>query len=224
MTLSTGAQAVEDFFSGGAKAAKFEDKAYGTVIGGEIVTDPVMRQQRDYETDEPMTYPDGNPMMQMLVTVQAQQPADDDDGQRTFYVRGQLKQAIGEALRKVNQKAPRRGGRLWVKYVSDEPVTLKNGKRGNDKKIHAAKYEPPAQAAAGQFFDEAREQAPAAAQMSADSMRSNGNGGARLERPAAIAPDVWAAMNPQQQEQMCLALGVTVQPAAGSRFTEEPPF
>jgi len=206
MTLSTAAQTVEDFFAGGAKAAKFEDRAYGSVIGGEIVADPVMRQQRDYETDELMTYPDGNPMMQMLITVQAQPATEEDDGQRTFYVKGQLKQAVGEALRKAGEKVPRRGGFLWVKYVSDEPVTLKNGKRGNDKKIHAAKYEPPKQAAAGQFFAEG---GPVTS--------------IRLTPPADPAPpgvtaEAWAAMNPDQRIQMREAL------SGANRFTDEPPF
>lgn len=204
---SAAAQSIEDFFSGGAKTAKFEDKAYGSVIGGEIVTDPVMRQQRDYETDELMFYPDGNPQMQMIVTVQAHPASDDDDGQRAFYIKGQLKSAVGEALRKVGARKPERGGKLWVKYVSDEPVTLKNGKRGNDKKIHAAKYEPPAQAAAGQFFDEPTP----APQVEA--------------APPGIDPRAWSAMSDDQRQQMKAALAA---PAATaplvSRFDDEPPF
>jgi len=227
-------QSIEDFFAGGAKAAKFEDRAYGTVIGGEIVADPVMRQQRDYETDEPMTYPDGNPMMQMLVTVQAVPPTDDDDGQRTFYIRGQLKSAVGEALRKVGVKAPQRGGRLWVKYVSDEPVTLKNGKRGNDKKIHAAKYEPPAQATAGQFFDEQAGNMhlppddPAADRTSSPAWRPAEQQPATRggERPDSIPSAVWEAMSTDQQQQIAAAARGLAGPARAqaSRFTEEPPF
>lgn len=226
---SAAAQAIEDFFSGGAKAAKFEERAYGSVIGGEITADPVMRQQRDYETDELMTYPDGNPMMQMLVTVQAQPPSDDDDGQRTFYIRGQLKSAVGDALRKAGEKAPRRGGQLWVKYVSDEPVTLKNGKRGNDKKIYAAKYEPPAQAAAGQFFQEGPPTTTGTVAASADGMRSSGNAaapGGGLPCPPNVPPVKWLAMTSAQQEQMYDALGLVPRAAApaAAQFAGEPPF
>lgn len=188
---------LEQFFAGGAKSAKFEDRAYGSVIGGEIVEEPVMRQQRDYETDTPMTYSDGNPVMQMVVVVQAQPASADDDGRRALYVRGQLKAAVGEALRKAGARVPQRGGKLWVKYVSDEPVTLKNGKRGNDKKIYAAKYEAPAVAAAAAFYDATPTQVSAA--------------------PAGIAPEQWAAMSEGQREQLTAAL--RPQPA-----DTEPPF
>lgn len=207
----TAATDVEAFFAGGAKSAKFAEGAYGSVIGGEITADPVMRQQRDYDTDEPLTYPDGNPMMQMVVTVQAQPPTEDDDGQRAFYIKGQLKQAVGEALRKVNAKSPQKGGKLWVKYLSDEPVTLKTGKRGKDKKIHAAKYEVPAAAQAGQFFAEeaATVTTPAA--------------------PPGIDPAQWAAMNPAQRVQLAQALNPQTSvnlaaPPAQFAFTDEPPF
>lgn len=231
---SPAAQAIEDFFAGGAKAAKFPDGQFGTVIGGQITTDPRMTQQRDYTTDELIFYPDGNPAMQMVVTVQAEQPSGDDDGQRSLYIKGQLKQAVGDALRKHGEKAPRRGGSLWVKYVEDKPVTLKNGKSGNPQKIFAAKYDPPAAAAAGQFFDDPAPQ-PAT---NADSMRASGNRAAppaaagTLPCPANVPPAKWAAMNAHQQEQMYDALGmapprVTASFAngpAGSQFTDEPPF
>ena len=97
---SAAVQSVEDFFAGGVPAAKFEDKAYGTVIGGTITAEPRMQQQRDYTTGDPITYPDGNPAMQMVVIVQAYEAMGEDNGERAFYIRGQMKQAIGEALRK----------------------------------------------------------------------------------------------------------------------------
>lgn len=229
----TAAEEAETFFTGGAKTAKFEDRAYGTVIGGEIVADPEVRQQRDYETDELMFYPDGKPMPMMLVTVQAQPATDDDDGQRTLYIKGQLKSAVGDALRKVGAKAPKRGGRLWVKYLSDEPVTLKNGKRGNDKKIHAAKYEPPAAVAADGFYAEASPAAGRDTSPVARPERPDESSG--LERPPAVDPAKWSAMSPDQQRQMYDALGLNATPTrsaapaasgsgGGSRFDDEPPF
>jgi hypothetical protein len=36
------------------------------------------------------------------------------------------------------------GGKLTVKLVGTEPVTLKNGRKGNPKKLHAVTYEAPA--------------------------------------------------------------------------------
>lgn len=238
-------QSVEDFFAGGVTAAKFEDRSYGTVIGGEIVDDPRMQQQRDYESGEPMTYPDGNPAMQMVIVVQAYQPSGDDDGRRAFYVKGQMRQAIGEALRKQNVKAPARGGRLWLRYQEDKPTTLKNGKPGNPQKIYAAKYEPPAQAAAGQFFGDpqAADSAPAAAPArTADDMRGTDNYHAERRQavagvspaatqwpacPPGIDPAAWSRMTGDQRAQMYQALGLPVpqaEPVGGPAFRDEPPF
>ncbi len=217
------AQQIEEFFSGGAKSAKFPDGAIGTVIGGEIVEEPRMQQQRDYDTDELVFYQDGNPAMQMVITVQAQPATDEDDGRRSFYVRGQLKQAVGEALRKVGTREPERGGKLWVKLTGEEPVQLRNGKPGKPKKIHAAKYEPAAQAAAGQFFaDDQGASAEASTRAVADPL----GGAPILSCPAGVDPGKWASMNPAQRAQMYDALGLAIQKAnaAGSLFTEEPPF
>lgn len=201
--MSTAAAEIESFFAGGVPAAKFADGQYGTVIGGEITTEPRMQQQRDYTTGDPVVYPDGNPAMQMVVTVRTdlRDPAiDGDTGERAFYIRGQLRQAVGEALRKAGAKAPQKGGTLQVKYLRDEPVTLKNGRPGNPQKIYAAKYEPPATAAAG-FF--------------------NGDQAAPLRCPPGIPPTTWQAMNPDQQQQMALALGY---PPPGPAGGGEPPF
>lgn len=208
---SPAVQTIEDFFAGGAKSAKFHDGAIGTVIGGEIVDEPRVQQQRDYDTDELVFYQDGNPAMQMVVTVQAQAATEEDDGRRSFYIRGQLKQAVGEALRKAGARKPERGGKLWVKLTGEEPVQLRNGKPGKPKKIHAAKYEPPALAAAGQFFADDQ---PAAAPRRDEAMA--------LACPAGVDPGKWAAMNSAQRGQMYDALALA--PAAPGPFAEEPPF
>lgn len=231
-------QTVEDFFAGGVTAAKFEDGAFGTVIGGIITSDPRMVQQREYDTNELVFYPDGNPAMQMVVTVQAYEPQGEDDGQRSFYIKGQMKQAVGEALRKAGAKAPARGGKLLVKYVEDKPVTLKNGKSGKPQKIYAAKYEPPSATQAAAYFDE-----PA----TANSMRATNNGATDAERrqaavsgvsaatvgwpncPPGIDPAAWSRMNGDQRAQMYQALGLPIPqaqttPTGGAAFRDEPPF
>ncbi len=230
MGESMTAPAIEDFFAGGVTAAKFEDKAFGTVIGGEIISDPRMQQQRDYTTGDPITYPDGNPAMQMVITVQAYPPGgqhpdgSDDDGQRAFYIKGQMRTAVGDALRKAGAKAPARGGKLWLRYERDEPVTLKNGRPGNPQKIYAAKYEPPAQAAAGQFFgDQADTPPPAATRPPATGVP----GAAAVEPPPpGVVPDTWNRMNPEQRAQLREALGhlPATQPAGPAGFDDEPSF
>jgi hypothetical protein len=227
--LTTTAEQIEQFFQGGAAAAKFPDREYGTVIGGEIVADPRMQQQRDYTTGDPITYQDGNPAMQMVIVVQTSlhDPSiPEDDGQRAFYVKGQMRQAIGEALKKAGATAPRRGGKLWLKYIEDKPTTLRNGKPGNPQKIYAAKYEPPAQAAAGQFFDESEGMHIPAGDPAADRTSSppTTRGGGGLERPPSIPPASWQAMSADQQRQIVAALAGAPPANGGTGFRDEPPF
>lgn len=217
---------LEQFLGGKTKTAKFQDGAYGSVIGGEIVADPKMVQQRDYDTDELMFFPDGNPQMQMIVKVQAQPATGDDDGVRAFYVKGQLREAVIDALKAVGAKVPARGGDLQVKYLRDEPVTLKNGKRGNPKKIHAARYTPPT-GPAGAFLTEPT--TPVTQTFATGSAApSNGQG---LACPPGVTPDNWQRMNPAQQAQMYDALGLpsgsalqAPAPIGGPAFFDEPPF
>jgi hypothetical protein len=86
--------------------------------------------------------------MQLPVTVQTNlRDASDpnDDGKRTFYVKGEMKKAIGMALRAAGAKMAI-GGTLTVTYVGDEPT------KGFPKKIYTATYAPPAPGAA--FFEE----------------------------------------------------------------------
>lgn len=220
---------LEAFLGGKTAAAKFEDKAYGTVIGGEIIAEPAMVQQRDYTTGDLLFYEDGNPKMQMVAKVQAQPASGDDDGVRAFYIKGQMREALIEALKSVGEKVPRRGGTLHFKYMRDEPVTLKNGRPGNPQKIYLCKYAPPS-GAAGEFLGTA----PIGARAEQATMPSN------LSRPAADAlptpigvdPARWAQMSRAQQEQMYDALGMVPAGAtsmgasntAGTAFSDEPPF
>lgn len=211
---------LDDFFAGGVTAEKFEDRQYGTVIGGVITDDPRMTQQRDYTTGEPITYPDGNPAMQMVVVVQAYEVNGEDDGKRAFYIKGQMKQAVGEALRTAGVRTPARGGKLWIKYTEDKPTTLKNGRPGNPQKIYIAKYEAPSQAAGAAYFEttntapaSAPPAAPAASQVPAD------------PAPAGVDAATWAQMNGDQRAQLRQALGmVEATPVGGPAFAGAPPF
>jgi hypothetical protein len=129
---------------GGVKSAAF--KSPGTVVGGSILREPRVTQQTDFDTQKPKFYDDGNPMMQIVVQVQTDQRDDtDDDGVRAFYIKGQMRQAVADAVRAVKAKGLDVGGALFVKYERDEPNSRG---RGNDKKVYAARYTPPAGQAA----------------------------------------------------------------------------
>lgn len=133
----------DELMQGGYKAASFPDQQYGHTVGGPIVEKPITTQQLDFDSRAPKFYDDGNPMWQVIVAVQAQQPTDDDDGIRAFYLRSQMKKAAQEAVRRSGARRLEVGGELWVRYVRDEPNSRG---RGKDKKIYEAKYTPPGEA------------------------------------------------------------------------------
>ncbi|WP_405695210.1 hypothetical protein OHA99_09265 [Streptomyces coelicoflavus] len=123
---------------GGAPTAKFPTP--GTTVGGRITESPKVEQQRDIQSGEAKFWSDGNPMMQMVVTVQTDErdPAiEDDDGRRRIFVKGQMKNAVADAVRQAGAKGLEVGGTLHVRYTHDgEPK-----QRGfSAPKQYAAKY------------------------------------------------------------------------------------
>ena len=121
---------------GGAPAVKFS--TIGDTVEGTIQTVAVS-QQTDFATKEPKTYPDGNPMMQVIVTLEtATRDGDDDDGVRRLFAKGAMQFAISEACKKVGADGLAPGGTLKVKYDSN-----KDTGKGNPAKQYVAKYDPP---------------------------------------------------------------------------------
>lgn len=143
---------VENFLSGGgAKSASFPE--VGTVVGGTIVDEPTMMQQKDIKDGSLKTWPDGNPVMQLVVKVQTDlrdSDEPDDDGVRAIYIGSKgMKDAVRDALKKAGAKAPQVGGVLKVAFTATEPASTKGF---NDRKIYQAVYEPPTASASASFF------------------------------------------------------------------------
>lgn len=121
----------------GGKAAAFPE--VGTVVRGVILAADI-RDQTEMGTGEIKTYADGNPMKQLVITLQtALRDADDedDDGTRRLYARG----AMIAAIRKVTPDGLRLGGTLAVKYTGNGVAAQKGW---NPPKEYRAQYEPPA--------------------------------------------------------------------------------
>lgn len=128
--------------SGGAKSAKFE--TIGTVVSGVIVSPPDVRQQTDFTTGALKVWDDGKPMMQLVVTVDTGKPDPndpEDDGLRSFYIKGAMQAAVKDAVRKAKAKGLQVGGTLAIKYTGDG-VPKQRGL--NPPKQFAAQYTPPA--------------------------------------------------------------------------------
>lgn len=134
------------FLMGGSGAPTAKFPTPGTIVGGRITEPPKVEQQRDIQSGEQKFWANGDPMMQMVVTVQTDQrdPAiEDDDGKRRIFVKGQMKNAVADAVRQVGARGLEVGGTLHVRYTHDGEQT----KRGfSAPKQYAAKYVPAAQA------------------------------------------------------------------------------
>jgi hypothetical protein len=131
---------------GGIKSAAFPTP--GTTVGGPIIRPPQVRQQTDFDSGNPKTFDNGDPMMQIVVQVQTDErdPADQaDDGVRAFYVKGQMQQAVRDAVRAAGGKGLEVGGQLFIRFTGTEPNSRG---RGQDKKVYAAKYVLPTAVAA----------------------------------------------------------------------------
>lgn len=141
--------ATDFLLGGGGKAAKFEqlgDRVVGTI------TELKISQQTDMETGAPLTWADGSPRNQLVITLQTDERLDDnDDGVRRVYAKGgnyevaegkgkSMKDAIAEAVKASGAGKIEEGGKLTVGYSG-------NGKRTNRgfsaPKLFAAKYEAP---------------------------------------------------------------------------------
>lgn len=132
---------------GGAPAAKFP--TIGTTVKGTVLNSEVT-QQIDFATQKPKFYDDGNPAMQVVITIQTDErdpSIEDDDGRRRLFVRGQMRTAVGEALRAAGAKLEK-GGTIAVQYAEDKPSN-----KGNPAKQYRAQYQAPSvQAAANDLL------------------------------------------------------------------------
>jgi hypothetical protein len=133
--------AVNDYlFAGRAKAAKFPKT--GSVVSGTIVGEPRLEQQTEYKTGRPLTWRNGEPKWQLVAEIQVDQPPEgfNDDGLRSLYLKGQLRDAVAKAVRKAAATELQVGGHLTVEYVADgEPAD----EGLNAPKLFRAEYRPP---------------------------------------------------------------------------------
>lgn len=139
-----------DFLMGGGGAsAKFEN--IGDTVTGTIVSTAV-RQQTDMATGAPLVWDNGDPRMQLVVSLQTDIRDDtDDDGVRAIYVKGSkapgsksLHDAVRAAVQDAHAKGLEPGGTLTVSYIGTEPAKTRGF---NDRKLWAARYTAPDHAA-----------------------------------------------------------------------------
>lgn len=147
-------------FGGGGKAAKFEE--VGDAVEGTI-DDVKLTQQTGMEDNLPLTWPDGSPRMQLVITLRTdEREGADDDGVRRIYAKGgryeaasgtgtSMKDAIADAVKKAGAKGIDEGGRLKVAHTG---IGKKTNRGFSPPKLFRATYEAPkASVAADELFD-----------------------------------------------------------------------
>jgi hypothetical protein len=138
---------VNSFLMGSESVPSASFLTKGTKHEGEIL-DLKVRQQLDIDTRKPLFWDNGDPKMQVVVTIQTDEFDDeieDDDGRRRLYVKYKMKDAIADAVRAAKEERPdieglEVGGWLSVEFIKQDKPT-KRGKSG--VKHFEAVYEPP---------------------------------------------------------------------------------
>lgn len=119
---------IDEALSGSGKSAFGEDKKPGDKVRGPIV-DVDYRQVSDYTTKQPAVFPSGDPKMQFVIRIQAQEPDGDDDGIRAVYIPawGKRKQWLADAIRDAGAT---KGSEIMVpgtifeaEYLGEQKVT-----------------------------------------------------------------------------------------------------
>lgn len=138
-----------DWLMGGGGPPAFSFKEEGAQVLGKVLAYE-MAQERDFHSKELLTWDDGRPRMQMVITMQSEEHpvTDEDDGKRRLFVKyGAMREAIQKAI-KDSGAASIIGGRLWVKH-SGYGESKKNPT--NPPKAYKAKFGP---ASAAEMLDQ----------------------------------------------------------------------
>lgn len=160
--MSTDMQSANDFLmQEGGKAFQFEP--LGAVCQGEVISAEV-KQQTDVDTGERLTWNDGSPRNQLVITLQTKESnSEDDDGIRVVYAKGgqfdiaegegmAMKPAIAKAVKEAGAKGIDPGGILGVAFTG---LGVKKSRGMNAPKLYTAFYKPPTKSVSGSaLFDE----------------------------------------------------------------------
>lgn len=195
-----------DFMEEGGKSFSFDGQPPMTVSGIVAVDNPVRMQQRDFDTGDLLTWPDGNPKWQYRVDLQTElREAPDDDGMRSIYLKFRSKKVVVAAVKQAGATRLERGGRLALTYTSDDhsqphrrvqdcTPQCQPGK-GYPPKNYAAQYAPPA---ADWMADPAHPDPDPWATTNAPPAGGQGGWGAPAPQGSGAANPQWQQPPPQQ--------------------------
>lgn len=174
----------KSFLSGGGpKALAFPTP--GTTHTGLIESDPVESQQIDPGTQLAKTWKDGNPMMQLVVTLSTtEHEDDDDDGIRRLFIKGQMRKAFQNALTAAGADELLVGGQVTITYTHDGE---KSNPAFSAPKQYVVQYSPPKSGTNGNGSLAAASAVAATVSKVPENL------------PAGMTPDIWATLTPEAQ-------------------------
>jgi hypothetical protein len=155
-------QANDFLMQTGGKSFPFEKLS--DVVIGEVISAQVA-QQTDLDTQEKLSWPDGSPRMQLVITLQTSlKSSDDDDGVRTIYAKGgkydvaegsglSMKEAIAKAVRDGGGTGLNPGDQLAVAFTGQG---VKKNRGFNAPKLYEASWKRsvPASVSGKDLFDD----------------------------------------------------------------------
>lgn len=183
----------------------------GTTYTLQTTEDLDVVQQRDFNTQEPMTWPDGRPRLNIVVTgtlietnVPASQYSDGDDDAmiRRFFFKGQSQQALQQALKQSGMKRFGIGTKIRITLTGYKP-----SQKGNPQKLYSVEILEPQQYVAPQ-----QQQAEQALNQQAQANFPP------AQAPAASAAPVQAVAQPAQVQ----PVQQPAQPAAAPQPVQQP--
>jgi hypothetical protein len=108
----------ELLMSGGIASIGWKDNPVGYTVIGTITDQPKAEQMKKFDSDELAFWPSGDPMMQIVVTIQTDlRDASDanDDGRRRLHISPRMMKPVREAVQRANAKGLEIGGRVAVR-------------------------------------------------------------------------------------------------------------
>jgi hypothetical protein len=129
-----------DLLSGkSVPSISFKDAKVGDSFTGTI-TDLETAQVRNYETGDPEFWEDGNPKLQIVVTL-ATEYGDgvEDDGERKVYLFGQKLQAAKAAMKEANVTKLEKGFGFTITFAGEKPSS---NKKYNNVKLYGITIVP----------------------------------------------------------------------------------
>ena len=139
MSNTDSAQAANDILNGTGGPPSFKFETVGDTATG-VITALATSQVTDFVSKEPKFYSDGNPIMQIVITLEQ-----DNLEETRIFVKPAAKTAIRDAVAAAGAERLEIGGKLAVKFASTEPPERAGL---SPKKVFTAQYKKPEEAPA----------------------------------------------------------------------------